>query len=74
MSSSNIAGIRCAGGARVCILVERRASGEIVHVELTPGIVTMLAAWKLDAVYCAALKVGAPQVSLAALSDTAPSC
>ena len=46
---------------------ERRASGELVHVELTPGAVTILPAWKLDAVYCASLKVGAPQVSLAAL-------
>ena len=46
---------------------ERRASGELVHVELTPGAVTILPAWKLDAVYCAGLKVGAPQVSLAAL-------
>src|SRR5262249_8147598 len=47
---------------------ERRASGELVHVELTPGVaVTILPAWKLDAVYCAGLKVGAPQISLAAL-------
>ena len=46
---------------------ERRASGEFVHVELTPGVVTIVPAWKLDAVYCAGLKVGAPQVSLAAL-------
>jgi hypothetical protein len=49
------------------IQVERRASGEFVHVELGPGVVTILPAWKLDAVYCAGLKVGAPQVSLAAL-------
>jgi len=48
---------------------ERRASGEFVHVELTPGVVTILPAWKMDAVYCAALKVGAPQVSLAALCE-----
>jgi hypothetical protein len=41
---------------------ERRASGELVHVELTPGAVTILPAWKLDAVYCGGLKVGAPQV------------
>jgi hypothetical protein len=27
---------------------ERRASGELVHVELTPGAVTILPAWKLD--------------------------
>ena len=37
---------------------ERRASGDFV---------TILPAWKLDAVYCAGLKVGAPQVSSAAL-------
>ena len=46
---------------------ERRASGELVHVELTPGAMTILPAWKVDPVYCAGLKVGAPQVSLAAL-------
>jgi hypothetical protein len=46
---------------------EQRASGELVHVELIPGVVTILPAWKLDAIYCAGLKVGAPQVSLAAL-------
>jgi hypothetical protein len=39
----------------------------VVHVELTPGAVAILPAWKLDPVYCAGLKVGAPQVSLAAL-------
>jgi hypothetical protein len=46
---------------------EQRASGELVHVELTPGAVTILPAWKLDAIYCAGLNLGAPQVSLAAL-------
>ena len=46
---------------------EQRASGELVHVELTPGVVTILPAWKLDAIHCAGLKVGAPQVCLAAL-------
>jgi hypothetical protein len=46
---------------------ERRASGELVHVELTPRAVTILPAWKLDAIYCAGLKIGTPQVSLAAL-------
>ena len=48
---------------------ERRASGVFVHVELTPGVVTIVPAWKVDPVYCAALKVGAPQVSLAALCE-----
>jgi hypothetical protein len=32
---------------------ERRGSGEFVHVELAPGVVTILPAWKLDAIYCA---------------------
>jgi hypothetical protein len=34
---------------------------------MTPGGVTILPSWKLDAVYCAGLTVGAPQVSLAGL-------
>ena len=38
-----------------------------MHVELTPGVVTILPAWKLDAVYCGGLTVGAAQVSLSAL-------
>jgi hypothetical protein len=42
---------------------ERRASGTLVHVERRDD----LPAWKLDPVYCAGLKVGVPQVSLAAL-------
>ena len=29
---------------------ERRASGEFVHVELAPGVVTIVAAWMLDPV------------------------
>ena len=40
-----------------------------MHVELVPGSVTILPAWKFDPVYCAGIKVGAPQVSLAALWD-----
>ncbi len=31
-----------------------------MHVELTPGVVTILPAWKLDAVYCGGLTVGRP--------------
>ena len=46
---------------------ERRASGEYAHVELTSGGVTIVPAWKLDAVYCAGLKTGTPHVSLSAL-------
>jgi hypothetical protein len=46
---------------------KRCVSGDVVRVELSPGAVTVLPAWKLDAVYCAGLKVGAPRVSLPAL-------
>jgi hypothetical protein len=35
-----------------------QASGEFVHVELAPGVVTILPAWKLDSIYCAGIKVG----------------
>jgi len=49
------------------VKIERRATGDLVHVEHTSGVVTILPAWKLDAVYCASLKVGAPRVSLMAL-------
>jgi hypothetical protein len=45
----------------------RRASGDVVHVELSPGAVTILPARKLGSVYCAGLKVGPPQASLAGL-------
>jgi hypothetical protein len=51
------------------ILTERRTSGEVSHVELAPGNVIMVAAWKLDPITCASIKVGAPQVSLAALHN-----
>jgi hypothetical protein len=51
------------------ILTERRASGEVSHVELAPGNVIMVAAWKLDPITCTSIKVGAPQVSLAALHN-----
>ena len=57
------------GRSTRCVLIERRASGAIAQLELEPGIVTMVAAWKLDPVYCSSIKVGLPQVSLAALSD-----
>src|SRR5579864_8855118 len=49
------------------VQIERRATGDLVHIEHTSGVVTVLPAWKLDAVYCAGLKVGAPRVSLMAL-------
>ena len=50
-----------------CVQSQRRTSGDVVHVELSADAVTILPAWKLDAVYCAGLRVGPPQVSLVSL-------
>jgi hypothetical protein len=33
--------------------IERRASGEVVHVEAAPGVVIVVAAWMLDPAACA---------------------
>ena len=49
--------------------VERRASGEIVHVEVAPGIVIVVAAWMLDPAACAGMALGMPRVTLAALAE-----
>jgi hypothetical protein len=48
---------------------ERRASGEVVHVEAAPGVVTVVAAWMLEPLACAGMEIGAPRVALAALVD-----
>src|SRR5437660_10787393 len=49
--------------------VERRAGGDVVHVEVTPGVVIVVAAWMLDPVACAGMSLGAPRVKLAALAE-----
>jgi hypothetical protein len=52
-----------------CQYGERRATGEVVHVEVASGVVTVVAAWMLDPVVCAGMEIGAPRVSLASLVD-----
>jgi len=49
--------------------VDRRKAGPFVHVEALPGVVTVVAAWMLDASACAGMEIGAPRVSLEALRD-----
>src|SRR5882757_3166442 len=49
--------------------VERRAGGDVVHVEVAPGIVIVVAAWMLDPAACAGMALGAPRVTLAALAE-----
>ena len=48
---------------------ERRAGGDVVHVEVAPGVVTVVAAWMLDAIACANMEIGAPRVAVPALAD-----
>lgn len=49
--------------------VDRRRSGQFVHVEVLPGVFTVVAAWMLDPLVCTGTELGVPRVSLAALSD-----
>src|SRR5438477_12886378 len=44
--------------------VERRAGGDVVHVEVTPGVIIVVAAWMLDSAACAGMSLGAPRVKL----------
>ena len=37
--------------------VERRVGGEVVHVEVAPGVVMVVAAWMLDPVACAGMEL-----------------
>jgi hypothetical protein len=41
----------------------------VVHVEVTPGVVLIVAAWMLDAASCAVMELGAPRASVGALGD-----
>jgi len=49
--------------------IERRNDGEVVHVEVAPGVVIVVAAWMLDHVACAGMELGAPRVTLSALAE-----
>jgi hypothetical protein len=49
---------------------EDRLAGRFVHVEVAPGVVTVIAAWMLDPAACAGMEeLGPPRVSVAALAD-----
>src|SRR6478672_4282754 len=48
--------------------VERRAGGDVVHVEVAPGNVVVVAAWMLDAAACAGMELGTPRVRLSCIS------
>ena len=63
-SRSTTVGTRCTGGVCGAQYSEQRATGEVVHVEVAPGVVTCVAAWMLDAAACAGMELGAPRVSV----------
>ena len=48
---------------------ERRAAGELAHVEIDPGNVLVVPAWMLDPVACSQMSLGLPRVSLQALIE-----
>ncbi|MCC7229238.1 MAG: hypothetical protein IT203_02525, partial [Fimbriimonadaceae bacterium] len=48
---------------------ERRANVDVVHVEVTPGVVIVVASWMLDQGACAGMELGAPQASVEALTE-----
>jgi hypothetical protein len=49
--------------------VEHRAGGDVVHVEVAPGVVIVVAGWMLDPAACAAMSLGAQRVTLVALAE-----
>ena len=48
---------------------EKRTGIDVVLVEGEPGAAIVVAAWMLDPSVCASMTIGAPQVSLPALSE-----
>ena len=49
--------------------VEQRVTGQFLKIEGPSGIVVSVAGWMVDALVCADMSIGPPQVNLAALSD-----
>jgi hypothetical protein len=41
----------------------------VVHVEVAPGNILVVAAWMLDAAACAGMELGMPRVTMAALAE-----
>jgi len=48
---------------------ERRATGELVHVEVAHGVVLVVAGWMLDPAKCATMVLGPPRASVEALCE-----
>jgi hypothetical protein len=49
--------------------VDSREIGRFVHVEVGPGVFTVVAEWMLEASACTGMEIGAPRASLEALAD-----
>jgi len=48
---------------------ERSGDVNVLHVEVTPGVVIVVASWMQDQGACAGMKLGAPSSSLEALTE-----
>lgn len=48
---------------------EQRADGEVAHVEVAPGIATIVPAWMLNTVACSSMEMSEPRVTISALAD-----
>ena len=48
---------------------EQRVGGQFVHIEASPGVIIVVAAWMLDRAACAGMQIGAPRVAASALLD-----
>ena len=66
------AGMPSMGGGFGASMLNGRAGGEVVHIEVTPGIVIVVAAWMLDPAACTGMALGAPCVSVSALVELHP--
>src|SRR4051794_33627936 len=49
--------------------LERCVGGEVVHVEVAPGVVIVVAAWMLDPAACAGMVLGTPRVTISTLAE-----
>ncbi|SDG92339.1 hypothetical protein SAMN04487974_112100, partial [Pelagibacterium luteolum] len=49
--------------------VQQRATGQFLRVDGPSGTIISIPGWMVDPLICAEMRIGAPQVDLAALSD-----
>ena len=48
---------------------DQRKHGRFVHVEVAPGVITVVAAWMLDPAACVGMEISEPRVAVGALIE-----